>query len=123
MYYVFFSYEISLNLILILSRLIAPQYQGTYPLPFVCITAEFGYIIRVDFRDYFEMEPSDNCENDFLEIRDGAHGYSDLMGRYCGNTFPPIITSQDRYLWLRFRSDETLEYKGFRAVYEFIMQG
>ncbi|KAA0203054.1 hypothetical protein HAZT_HAZT007990 [Hyalella azteca] len=86
------------------------------------VLTEFGYIIRVDFRDHFEIEPSENCENDFLEIRDGQHGYSDLVGRYCGSDFPPIITSQDRHLWLRFRSDESLEYKGFRAVYEFIMQ-
>ncbi|XP_018014242.2 neuropilin and tolloid-like protein 2 [Hyalella azteca] len=103
----------------------SPMYPSKYPNNTDCtlnIEAEFGYIIRVDFRDHFEIEPSENCENDFLEIRDGQHGYSDLVGRYCGSDFPPIITSQDRHLWLRFRSDESLEYKGFRAVYEFIMQ-
>uniref|UniRef100_A0A6A7G1V8 Neuropilin and tolloid-like protein 2 n=2 Tax=Hirondellea gigas TaxID=1518452 RepID=A0A6A7G1V8_9CRUS len=103
----------------------SPLYTSKYPNNTDCtlhLEAEFGFIIRVDFRDYFEMEPSEDCENDFLEIRDGAHGYSDLMGRYCGGDFPPIITSKNRYLWLRFRSDETLEYKGFRAVYEYIVQ-
>jgi len=26
----------------------------------------------------------------------------------------------DRYLWLRFHSDENIEYSGFKAVYQFI---
>ena len=76
----------------------------------------------MDFRDYFDIEESKNCTNDFLEIRDGAHGYSELIGRFCGSEFPRMITSQDRFLWLRFKSDETLEYRGFKAVYEFRMQ-
>ena len=41
-------------------------------------------------------------------------------GKYCGNNFPPIITSSGRFLWLRFRSDETIQYMGFKAVYTFI---
>ena len=87
---------------------------------FCGISAEFGYQIRLDFRDYFHIEPSENCQNDFLEIRDGPWGYSDKLGRFCGNEFPPIITSKDQHLWLRFYSDESLEYRGFRAVYDFI---
>lgn len=83
-------------------------------------TAEHGYVIRVDFRDYFHLEPSNKCEFDVLEVRDGAHGYSDLMGRFCGDNFPPIITSKDRYLWLKFISDDTIEYRGFRAVFSYI---
>ena len=38
----------------------------------------------------------------------------------CGSNFPPIITSSGRSLWLRFVSDGTIEYTGFRAVYDFI---
>ncbi|XP_064093246.1 LOW QUALITY PROTEIN: neuropilin and tolloid-like protein 1 [Macrobrachium nipponense] len=55
-----------------------------------------------------------------LEIRDGAHAYSELIGKFCGDDFPPIITSKDNYLWLRFTSDENIQYRGFRAVYTFI---
>lgn len=30
------------------------------------------------------------------------------------------IISSGRHLWLRFRSDENIEYEGFHAVYKFI---
>ena len=55
-----------------------------------------------------------------LQIRDGDQGYSTLIDKYCGSNFPPIITSSGRSLWLRFVSDGTIEYNGFKAVYNFI---
>lgn len=57
-----------------------------------------------------------------LQIRDGKYGYSKELGRFCGNEFPPIIYSSDRYLWLRFHSDENIEYSGFEAVFDYIQQ-
>lgn len=56
----------------------------------------------------------------FLQIRDGPYGFSNLIGKYCGEEFPPEITSKERHLWLHFHSDESIEYSGFQAVYEFI---
>ena len=55
-----------------------------------------------------------------MQIRDGGHGFSTLIGQYCGTEFPPMITSRERKLWLRFHSDENIEYRGFQIVYEFI---
>jgi hypothetical protein len=43
-----------------------------------------------------------------------------FAGKYCGDKFPPIITSSGRSLWLRFSSDKTISYTGFKAVYTFI---
>ena len=43
-----------------------------------------------------------------------------MIDKYCGSNFPPIITSSGRSLWLRFVSDGTIEYAGFKAVYDFI---
>ena len=43
-----------------------------------------------------------------------------LTGKFCGNKFPPIITSSGRSLWLRFTSDDTIHYQGFKIVYTFI---
>lgn len=57
---------------------------------------------------------------DLIQIRDGGHGFSSLLGLYCGTDFPPIITSRERRLWLRFHSDENIEYQGFVIIYEFI---
>jgi tolkin protein len=56
-----------------------------------------------------------------LEIRDGQHGYDLLKHKFCGNTFPDIIESSSRYLWLRFKSDDSIEGAGFTAVYESVL--
>jgi hypothetical protein len=66
------------------------------------IAAEPGHLLRLDFRDDFYIEPSEECRYDYLEVRDGAHGYSTLIGTYCGNEFPPMLTSSDRYLCVKF---------------------
>ena len=46
--------------------------------------------------------------------------YYIFSGRFCGDKFPPIITSSGRSLWLRFTSDSNIQYTGFKAVYTFI---
>jgi len=108
------------------SELYSPGYPRNYPSGIKCfrtISADYGYFVRVDFRDYFHIEPPSNegnCDYDYLEIRDGDQGYSTLIDKYCGSNFPPIITSSGRSLWLRFVSDGTIEYNGFKAVYNFI---
>lgn len=101
----------------------SPGYPNNYPNNTDCVRvleAEVGKVLRLDFRDSFNMEPSDDCKFDFLEIRDGEHGFSNKLGQYCGHEFPPIITSTDRFLWLHFKSDDNIEYSGFTAVYESI---
>lgn len=101
----------------------SPGYPNTYPNNSDCVRileAPQGFVLRLDFRDSFFIEPSDDCKFDFLEIRDGAHGFSTKLGQFCGNDFPPMIQSKDRFLWLHFHSDDNIEYNGFTAVYEFI---
>lgn len=83
------------------------------------VSAPKGHKIRMDFRDEFNVESSDDCKYDFLELRDGPFGYSPLLGRYCGKQHPPMVHSLSRYLWIRFKSDDSIEYGGFRVVYEF----
>ncbi|GAB0094503.1 Neuropilin and tolloid-like protein 2 [Sergentomyia squamirostris] len=103
--------------------LYSPGYPGNYPNKTDCVVvleAPVGFLIRLDFRDYFNIEPSEDCKFDFLEIRDGGHGFSSLIGQFCGNDFPPMVTSKERQLWLHFHSDENIEYAGFVAVYEYI---
>lgn len=56
----------------------------------------------------------------YFQVRDGAHGYSRLLGKYCGTNFPPMLTTTDRYMWLHFQSDENIEYQGFTIKFEFI---
>lgn len=77
-------------------------------------------LLRLDFRDEFKLEESPDCRFDYLEVRDGQHGYSNLLGNFCGTKFPPEITSKTRYLWLRFHSDDSIEDKGFKAIWSMI---
>ncbi len=81
--------------------------------------APHGHQISIEFRDQFHLEETANCEYDYLEIRDGAYGYSTPLAKLCGHDFPRDIISNDRYLFLRFVSDDSIEYSGFRAVYSF----
>lgn len=84
--------------------------------------APHGHVIRLDFRETFHLEDSPSCEYDWLEVRNGPHGYSPLLAKLCGQQWPkglPIV-SADRYLWLKFYSDDSIEYEGFKAVYQFV---
>ncbi|XP_050077065.1 uncharacterized protein LOC126564155 [Anopheles maculipalpis] len=100
-----------------------PGWPGNYPNNSDCVVvleAPVGFLVRLDFRDHFHIEPSEECKYDFLEVRDGAHGFSTLIGKYCGQTYPPMITSKERFLWLHFHSDENIEYNGFVVVYDYV---
>ncbi|CAG0881696.1 unnamed protein product [Cyprideis torosa] len=105
-------------------RFFSPNYPEKYPNNTDCyfvLEAPEGNLIKLDFLgETFELETSLNCTYDFLEIRDGLHGYSALIGRYCGSKFPPKIVSSGRFLWLRFNSDDTVEYSGFQARFDYI---
>ncbi|VDP98896.1 unnamed protein product, partial [Trichobilharzia regenti] len=75
------------------------------------------------FRGTFELEPESHCTTDFLEIRDGAFGFTTLLGRFCSKQVPDLgagLISSGQYMWLRFRSDSTIAHRGFQAVYRFI---
>ncbi|XP_018351264.1 PREDICTED: uncharacterized protein LOC108753835 isoform X2 [Trachymyrmex septentrionalis] len=101
----------------------SPNYPESYPNSTDCVRileADKGMLLKLDFRDEFKLEDSPDCRFDFLEVRDGQYGYSNLLGNFCGTNFPPEITSKTRYLWLRFHSDENIEGKGFKAVWNTI---
>ncbi|PRD24651.1 UNVERIFIED_CONTAM: Neuropilin and tolloid-like protein 2 [Trichonephila clavipes] len=84
------------------------------------ISAPHGHVIQLDFRETFHLEESPTCEYDWLEIRNGPYGYSPLIKKFCGHEFPPMLTSKDQFLWLKFSSDDSIEYEGFKAIFKFI---
>ncbi|VUZ56007.1 unnamed protein product, partial [Hymenolepis diminuta] len=103
----------------------SPNYPRDYPMNIDCFK-----LIRAPSEEHriylqilrpFAVEPDAQCFLDFLEVRDGAFGFSPLIGRFCSRLPPPeeMIRSSGRYLWLRFRSDNTLRHAGFRATYHF----
>lgn len=64
----------------------------------------------------FNMETSDSCNNDYLEIRIGTSGADPLLGVYCGDQIPGNITASKK-LWIKFRSDSLNVGSGFLAHY------
>ncbi|XP_066249076.1 neuropilin and tolloid-like protein 2 isoform X1 [Euwallacea similis] len=101
-----------------------PPDAPTYPNNTNCVvvlTAPPNHVIELDFRDVFDIEKSPGCHNDFLEVRDGQYGFNNVLLKFCGtNEFPPNIRSSNRHLWVYFRSDENIEGKGFKAVFDFV---
>lgn len=103
-----------------------PNYPDLYPADIECIRvihAPPDHLIHLDFRgSVFEVERSestDKCQFDFLEVRNGPYGFSPLIGKFCGKKYPPAITGDAGSMWLYFRSDRSLQYKGFKAVHYF----
>lgn len=54
------------------------------------ITAPAHHQVALRFQS-FELEKHDGCIYDYIEIRDGAHSDSKLIGRFCGDKLPPNI--------------------------------
>nr|CAD7261777.1 unnamed protein product [Timema shepardi] len=53
-------------------------------------------------------------------IRDGDNENSTLIGTYCGednDMVPPPVLSTHNYLWIKFKTDSSLQNKGFLANY------
>ncbi|XP_050362534.1 cubilin-like [Nymphalis io] len=71
-------------------------------------------VINVTFSK-FNLEYHSDCRYDFVQIHDGRSSASQLIGRFCGNTFPKggnIISSHNNlYFW--FRSDQSVAKDGF----------
>ncbi len=94
-----------------------------------------GKNVHLSFQE-FELEDEADCGYDFIEVFSGFDDSGSLHGRFCGvkvdiyhlstnwmknNTFvwknPPEIISVEETLLLRFKSDDTLNAKGFTASY------
>ncbi|CAH2097382.1 unnamed protein product [Euphydryas editha] len=79
-----------------------------------------GHVVELTFVDVFHIEYHSECAYDFLEIRDGVKGYARLLGKVCGEAFPRQIISTGPNVWLKFHSDDTIEYEGFQININFI---
>lgn len=57
------------------------------------------------------------CFYDYLEVRDGVSSNADLIAKLCGNTKPSTQHSTASAMYLRFRTDNIIVHKGFKAKY------
>ena len=82
---------------------------------FICIDFNCtGNRVELSFR-MFDVQATDFCNGDFLEVRSG-HGGGRLLGHFCGSDTPTNITVANK-LWIKFRSDDVGTAAGFIADY------
>ena len=57
-----------------------------------------------------------NCPHDYLELRDGPGPYAQLLGKFCGASSPSTVSSSTNFMWIRFVSDGSYNFPGFRTT-------
>ncbi|KAI8502515.1 hypothetical protein Bbelb_201030 [Branchiostoma belcheri] len=70
--------------------------------------------ISLNFTE-FNLENSTECSNDYVAVYDGPDASSQLLGKFCGDEEPGLVNSTAQYLFVVFRSDDSLEFQGFLA--------
>ncbi|XP_033150281.1 cubilin homolog [Drosophila busckii] len=97
----------------------SPYYPSSYPVNIECewiLEASEGNSLTLTITA-LDMERSDGCNNDYLEVRDFSSS-GPLVGAYCGSQLPPSISSKGS-LWLKFKSNDDVVGQGFRASYNY----
>uniref|UniRef100_A0A8C3YL53 Cubilin n=1 Tax=Catagonus wagneri TaxID=51154 RepID=A0A8C3YL53_9CETA len=96
----------------------SPGHPNIYPHGVNCtwhILVQPGHLIYLKIRT-FHLEFHYNCTRDYLEVYDTVAETS--LGRYCGKSIPPSLTSSANSLKLIFVADSDLAYEGFLIDYE-----
>ncbi|KAM3616758.1 uncharacterized protein V6R79_022742 [Siganus canaliculatus] len=99
----------------------SPNHPRPYPHQQLCIwylSVEEGHVITLSFRN-FSLETQDVCEFDYVEVHDSIDtGAGRVLGRFCGTTFPPDLTSSGPHMTVVFVADEGVADSGFNATYQ-----
>ncbi|GAB6032010.1 hypothetical protein CHUAL_010385 [Chamberlinius hualienensis] len=103
----------------------SPNYPNGYRHGSQCtwtIKVPNGQQIRLNVTS-FDLELHSNCNYDFLEIRNGGHMTSPLIGKYCGQTIPNDIITHSHLLWMQFVSDNSQSAPGFEISWDSALTG
>ncbi|KAK5868478.1 hypothetical protein PBY51_009488 [Eleginops maclovinus] len=99
----------------------SPNHPKPYPHQQLCtwyISVEEGHVITLSFRN-FSLETQDVCEFDYVEVHDSiSTGAGRVLGRFCGITFPPDLTSSGPHMTVVFEADDGVSDSGFNATYQ-----
>ncbi|KAM3968031.1 cubilin [Aphomia sociella] len=69
----------------------------------------------------FDVEEMPSCDSDYLELIEiDDNNKNETMGKYCGSTLPPAVTTMTNRLMLRFVSDKSVRSTGFSVSYSFL---
>ncbi|KAM7424577.1 hypothetical protein PAMA_000769 [Pampus argenteus] len=64
------------------------------------------------------LESDHTCRYDYIEVRDGEHLSSPVIGRFCGDQLPPPIKSSGNTLHILFTSDGYNNFDGFVLIFQ-----
>ncbi|XP_025082123.1 low-density lipoprotein receptor-related protein 4-like [Pomacea canaliculata] len=98
----------------------SPLYPSQYPPNEDCtyiISTTQGHRITLTFVTFDIGDGTDDCELDYLEIRDGSSELSPSMGVFCNTRVPDRVRSTSNTMWIRFISDSSVSGTGFNATY------
>ena len=74
--------------------------------------------IQLSFSAFALQAPGPSCQDgDFVEVRDGEYPDSPVLGTFCGSNIPSDTFSSGSYMLVQFRSDESMEKRGFVTSY------
>ncbi|KAM4618113.1 ovochymase-2-like [Discoglossus pictus] len=74
--------------------------------------------VKLTFED-FQVEYSQSCKYDSVLVYQGLVG-EDVLAKLCGFSRPPPIQSSNNILQIKFISDKSENYRGFRATISFV---
>ncbi|CAL4063003.1 unnamed protein product [Meganyctiphanes norvegica] len=106
-------------------EIFSPNYPDYYPSRKDCVwqfTTTPGHRIKLVF-DEFEMEPHQECTYDHIMLYDGTTSESPILGRYCGAKVPHPIVASNNQMFMVFKSDSSVQRKGFRARHTTVCGG
>ncbi|CAK8680217.1 unnamed protein product [Clavelina lepadiformis] len=92
--------------------LASPNFPDHYPNSVLCSTtilAPADHVIAISFL-HFQLESESLCDFDYLEITDGPDGEVEL----CGSELPRFNLSVTNSLTIKFKTDSSLTFEGFR---------
>nr|XP_033812744.1 CUB and sushi domain-containing protein 2 [Geotrypetes seraphini] len=96
--------------------ILSPGFPGNYPSNTDCtwtILLPLGFGAHIQFLN-FSTEPN----HDFVEIRNGAHDASSMMGRFSGAEIPSSLLSTSHETTIYFHSDHSQNKPGFKLEYQ-----
>ncbi|XP_053714419.1 cubilin isoform X1 [Synchiropus splendidus] len=102
----------------------SPYHPNAYLHNKVCewvINQPEGYVVQFNFLA-FDVEGG-SCRYDFVEVRDGPTSSSPELGRFCGTSIPPRLQSTQRSMFVRFKTDSSVNNLGFLADYSAAIEG